>query len=653
MKGSRSLITTVLTLLISTASFAQKTGPVIFTVDNDTVWGGEFERVYSKNNDVKTKKPTIEELEDYRDLYIKFKLKVKEAYALQMDTNRAYLGELAGYRKQLAQPYLTDKKVTEKLVQEAYKRWKTEVRASNLMIHVDESASPADTLKAYNRIMKWREMLVDGDVDFAQLAHDSSTDESAKINYGDLGYFTVFNMIYDFENMAYNTPVGGISPVFRTQFGYHILKVTDKRPNRGERKVAHILIRVNSDSEAEEKKKQIDAVYEAYKSGTPWDELVDRYTQDFTSRARGGELNWFGSVNAGDGIPPSFREAAFAIDSIGEVTQPIRTEAGWHLMKLIGERGIKPLDEMRETLKFKIARDQRGELNEEAVLNRIMTENVFIQHPKAINAFLESLTDDVRFKRWKPDDFHNTDTVLFTIGDKKYTYHQFANYLYVKQPYKASGTPEMVGREIYNEWVKERNLAREEELLEDKYPDFRYLMQEYRDGILLFELTSKMVWEKATEDTAGLNKFFEANRENYRWDKRADITQYSCANKKVAKKVKRLIRRGKGDKFIQEKLNKKNALAVQVTMDRIEWGVDTAYDSMTWEEGIHPFDDGTKNIVLVKVSKVIAPGLKELSEVKGPVTSDYQEYLEDQWIAELKKKYKVQINEGALEELFK
>lgn len=634
------------------SAFAQKSGALVFTIDNDTVWGGEFERVYSKNNQVEKQKPTEEELQEYLDLYVRFKLKVKEAYALQMDTSKSYQMELAGYRKTLAQPYLTDKQVTEKLINEAYERKKYEVNAGNLMIHVSPAASPADTLKAYNRIKAWRDKIVSGEVDFATMARDSSTDPSAKTSGGELGYFTVFSMIYPFENMAYNTPVNEVSPIFRTSFGYHILKVIDKRPNRGERKTAHIMIRVNNESEIEEKKAQIDAVYKELQAGATWEEMVNRYTQDFGSRSRAGELNWFGSITSNDGIPTPFRETAFALEKIGDYSKPVLTEAGWHIVKLIDEREMEPLEKMKETLKYRISRDQRGEMNEEAVLKRIKVENRFTLYDDNINAYLKSLTDDVRKKAWKPEPFHESDVVMFTISDKKFTYADFSKYLYVHQPFRGEGSAEMVGRTVFDKYADEMNMQYEESVLEEKYPEFKYLMQEYRDGILLFELTSKMVWEKATTDTIGLQTFFEANRDQYRWNQRADITIYSCKTDAIAKKVEKLVNKGKSDAEITKKLNKKDALAVQISMKRIERDVDTAYHAFPWNKGIYRFDNGTKNSVLVKVTEVIEPGRKELKEVKGPVTSDFQEYLEKQWISELKSKYSVKINEQALQQLF-
>ncbi len=652
MRLYKRAIFTFLFSAVTFSSFSQKSGPIIFTVDSDTVWGGEFERVYSKNNQVESQKPTAEEIQEYLDLYVRFKLKVKEAYSLKMDTSRAYLTELAGYRRTLAQPYLTDKKVTDELINEAYERKKYEVNASNLMIHLSPVASPEDTLKAYNRIKVWRDMIVSGKVSFADMARDSSTDQSAKTNNGELGYFTVFSMIYPFENMAYNTPVNGVSPIFRTQYGYHILRVNDKRPNRGERKVAHIMIRVNNESEIEEKKAQIDAVYKELKEGTSWDELVDRYTQDFSTRTRGGEMNWFGSITSTDGIPATFREAAFALKKIGEYSQPVLTEAGWHIIKLNEEREMLSLDEMRETLKYRISKDQRGEINKAAVLKRVKEENNYTPFESSINKFMESLDSDVKNKAWKATPFHETDEVLFTIANKKYTYAEFAKYLFIHQPFRGQGKPAEVGMSVFEKYVDEMNMDYEESVLEDKYPKFRYLMQEYRDGILLFELTSKMVWEKATEDTTGLRAFFESNRDNYRWDQRADITIYSCKDEKTKKKVNKLLNSGKSDEDISKKINARNPLKVQISMKRIERGVDTVYNAIEWSEGIYPFDDGSKNSLLVKVTNVIEPGLKELNEVKGPVTSDYQEYLEDKWITELKGKYKVEMNEQGLDQLF-
>ena len=631
-------------------TMAQKGGELIFTVGGDSVWGAEFERVYSKNNKVDQKKPTIAELEEYRDLYVKFKLKVKEAYRLQMDTNPAYVKELAGYRKQLAQPYLTDQEVTEGLMKEAYSRLEAEVRASNLMVHVALSASPADTLKAYNRIQNWRKMIVEDGVDFNQLAQDSSTDLSAKNNKGDLGFFTAFNMIYPFENHAYNTKLGGVSPVFRTQYGYHLLKLNDKRRSRGEIKVAHILIRVNNETEYDEKKTKIDAIYKLLEEGGEWNDMVQQYTEDFGSRNRAGELNWLKSV--GGGIPLAFKEAAFGLKKDGHYSAPVKTEMGWHIIKRLEHRPLKSYDELKQWLKFKINKDQRGTLNKDVMLVKLKKSNNFTEYKQSFEWVEKNMDDRILEATWVIEDKFKNDNSLFTIGKKIYTIHDFAKYMFDLQTQFGATSLSNFIHSAYVRYTEEANFAYEESVLEEKYPDFRYLMQEYRDGILLFELTNKMVWNKATEDTTGLQNYFNEHQKNYMWKERLVATKYTCSEPSVYKKLKKYAAKGKSSDYILQKLNADNPLAVKIESVLAEKGSNKAYDAVKWEKGIVELNEDSKNQVFLKIESVMEPTAKEMNETLGAVISDYQDHLEKEWIASLKERYPVTINKGALSTLF-
>ncbi|MBP7346871.1 MAG: peptidylprolyl isomerase, partial [Sediminibacterium sp.] len=323
---------------------AQKADPVVFTVANDTIYGSEFERVFSKNSKPGKIKPTNEELEEYLQLYIKFKLKVKEAYALQMDTNSNFKTELAGYRKQLAQPYLTDKEVTDQLINEAYERMKTEVKVSHIMVRLSTSALAKDTLIAYNKIMQFRDKITKDKMPFDTAAFNYSEDESAKFNFGDLGYFSTFAMIYPFENMAFTTPIGQVSMPFRTQFGYHIIIVKDKRAARGDVKAAHLMIRFNNESEVESAKKKVDAIYEKIKGGEDFNTMVQQFSEDFGTRSRNGELNWINSTSGN--VPAIFRETAFSLNKIGDYSAPVKSDFGWHIIKLLEKKPLVPFDEL-------------------------------------------------------------------------------------------------------------------------------------------------------------------------------------------------------------------------------------------------------------------------------------------------------------------
>lgn len=637
----------------ATLSFAQKGGPAVFSVDGDTIWGAEFERVFSKNDKTPDVRPTMDELNDYLNLYVRFKLKVKEAYTLEMDKDETFIKELAGYRKQLAQPYLTDKTITDNLIQEAYDRMKYEVEASNLMIHLSPAASPSDTLEAWNRINKWRDLINTGAMTFEQVTRDSSTDEHGRKNEGRLGYFSAFSMIYPFETVAYNAKIGEVSAPFRTQFGYHIVKVTDKREARGDLKVAHILIRINNESDYETNKPRIDALYERLKKGEDFNKLVTDFSEDFSTRESGGQLNWIKSLD--QKVPKDFIEAAFGLKD-GAFSKPVKTPLGWHIIKRIEQKPFPELNTVKETIKLKIGRDSRSELNKEAVLKRIKTENNYTVNTANYSSFISAIADTAMFFNWTPGAFHTSESELFHIGNKSYTCNDFTAYIksVTTSPSRNpnEGLSGIVGQ-MFNSYADNKNFEYEESILELKYDDFKYLMQEYRDGILLFELSNKTVWNKASEDTAGLRAFFEGRRSNYFWKDRAVTKSYICSSKKAAKTVKKFLKKDSSDKAILLAVNQDDALGVNIVYKTYEKGQDKKIDKLNWDKSIHKIKDkSTNNTEFVKIESLLAPGQKELKETLGPVTSDYQKYLEDEWIETLKLKYNVVLFDGALDQLF-
>jgi peptidyl-prolyl cis-trans isomerase SurA len=629
---------------------AQKTGAFVFTVANDTIYGSEFERVFSKNSKPGKIKPTPEELEEYLQLYIKFKLKVKEAYALKMDTNYNFKTELAGYRKQLALPYLTDKEVTDQLIQEAYDRMKTEIKVSHIMVRLSTSAIPKDTLEAYKKIMQFRDKITNQNMSFDTAAFNYSEDESAKFNFGDLGYFSTFAMIYPFENMAYTTPIGEVSMPFRTQFGYHIIIVKDKRPARGDVKAAHLMIRFNNESEVEAAKKKIDAIYEKIKAGEDFNTLVQQFSEDFGTRSRNGELNWVNSTSGN--VPVVFRETAFGLNAVGDLSAPVKSEFGWHLIKLLERKPMVPFDELKETIKYQVQRDQRSEKNKEVVLVRIKKENKFIETLKALDKFTLLADTGITGANWVSNDalVRNDMQPLFSINAKIYTYGDFVGY--IKSANKSTTNKETAIKTWYTDFVNSSNLAYEEANLESKFSDFNYLMQEYRDGILLFDLTDKMVWTKSVEDTAGLKSFFLANNSKYMWNERANIESYTCKDEKTSKKVQKYIGKGYDKINILSKMNGKDPETVKVETKLIEKG-DKAYTNIEWKNGIQMMPSLNSEVSFINILTIQPPAPKALGETLGMATTDYQTYLENTWITQLQEKYPVIVNPHGLEQLFK
>ncbi len=347
-------------VLFTTVSiFAQKEDKrVLIAIDDEEVTVSEFLNVYRKNN-VNTDLSDKKSMQDYLVLYTNFRLKVKEARDLGMDTARAFVEELAGYRKQLAEPYFNDQEVTDELLKEAYDRLMYDVRASHILIKVDENALPADTALAYENILAVRERIIAGE-DFSTVAAEVSNDPSArdreaqgqmrKGNGGDLGYFTVFDMVYPFETGAYTTPVGEISMPIRTSFGYHIIKVSDKQDALGQATVAHLYMAMPKNATTQDslrKEEDINIVYNRILDGEKFESMVIMFSEDRGSKEKGGVLPRFGSNR----MVPEFILAVSEMQEVGDISKPVLTSYGWHILKLIERK--RPGDYEVEVLELK------------------------------------------------------------------------------------------------------------------------------------------------------------------------------------------------------------------------------------------------------------------------------------------------------------
>ncbi len=629
---------------------AVKPNPWVFTYGKDTVYKNEFERLLSKNRKEKDL-PSEKEVREYLELYENFKMKVKEAMLLELDTLTSFKTELAGYRKQLANPYLTDKKATESLLQEAYSRMKEDINASHILINCPENASPADTLVAYNKLADIRKKALKGE-SFDSLAFNYSEDPSAVKNYGNLGWFSAFHMIYPFENHAYKTPKGQVSMPFRTKYGYHLIKTLDKRPAKGEVKVAHIMIQTGPSATTEtlsEAKQKIDSVYTKLKNGDSFERLVTEYSQDQGSKANGGELNWFSSYS---NFPEAFKEAAFGLKK-GEYSEPFKTDYGFHIIKIIDKKPIPELKEIEESIKTKITRDSRSESSKLAVAQRIKKESKYTEYPATVKEFAASVDSSFLKGAWSPDEKKLSDKPVMSIDSKVYTVRDFAEYVKENQDLREKESVPMVINSLYKKYTEEKVLEYEESVLEKKYEDFRNLMQEYHDGILLFDLTDKNVWTKAVSDTVGLQKFHDENGTKYLWKERVHVYTYSCLNEKAKKEALKMANAGKPGEEIKAKLNKKMAGTVIITESKHEKGEVAGMDNLWDKKGVVDIPNEGGNFKFYVVGGILAPEPKSLKEARGLVTSDYQTYLEKEWINQLRAKYPVTVNEEVVKSLFK
>lgn len=644
--------------VFSVALMAQTNDPVLFTVDNVPVRVSEFSYIYSKTNQDKADYSEAS-LREYLDLYIKFKLKVTRARDMQLDTVDALRKELEGYRRQLANSYLVDKEVTEKLVEEAYRNMQQDVEVSHIFINCPMNANAADTLRAYRRITNWQNLLQKG-ASFEQLAADSSEDQSAKENRGNLGYLTAMlpNGYYALEKAVYNAKPGSVLGPIRSNNGYHLARVGAFRPARGEVEVAQILFRKGKDEAANAHiKARADSVYAALTAGkSTWDESCSRFSDDKTTSTKGGYLGFFG-INR---YQRNFEDAAFGLVKDGDVSMPIETSIGWHIIKRISRRPIQSLDIMRRPLSERIKRDARSELAKQSMIQRIKKESLFKDFPAVLDRWAAKQVDTIFLTyRWKPDPAQPKDVMMQFGPDHPYTTADFESFCASasRERMRGSGTPmREVIDQLYNSWTDDVAMQFEESQLDKKYPEFKSLMREYEEGILLFDATKQLVWDKANADTLGLQAFYDTQLQGkYMWGERALTSLYTLKtiDPKTVEAVRKMAKTNPAIE-VQDKFNKKEE-TLTVLEKRYEKGKNKDLGDL-WTAGAmtdSKIDQGTKTAVFYKIEAIEPPTQKALSESRGYAVADYQDYLEKQWVDELRKLYPVKVDETVFKGLVK
>ncbi|HMM12415.1 MAG TPA: peptidylprolyl isomerase [Bacteroidales bacterium] len=664
MKNPFSLIPFLCFIFLLSPTKAQQSldKQVLMQVGGEKVTVKEFMDVFTKNN-VQNELIDKKSIDEYLELFINYKLKVREAKALKLDTASTFLSELAGYRQQLAKPYFTDPEVTELLVREAYERMQTDIRASHILIMVDKNAPPEDTLKAWNRAMDLRNKALSG-ADFGQLAAEFSDDPSARDreaipnqrsfrpgNKGDLGFFNVFDMVYPFESGAYNTPLNQVSMPLRSDFGYHLIKVTGRTPASGQIEAAHIYFSVNpeaSEDEVKEKKQKADYVYNKILEGMSFEEAVREYSEDRGSAMRDGMLAKF-AVNR---IVPEFVAAVKNMQP-GEVSAPVRTIYGWHIIKLHGMEKPGTFEEEAPRLRERVSRDNRAQLSEEAVIRRIKAEAGYKLNDKNLNHFIASLDSTISLGSFSAKPFMDSKTPLFKLGKSQFTIAHLAKYMEDAQMPQQNIRPDVYGTQLFNEFLTKTVMDYEDARLEQRYPEFAALMKEYHDGILLFELMDRMVWTKAVKDTLGLQAFYDENKHNYMWKDRVAATVVTVTSADEVAAAEKIVREAAGEEALRLALQESELKSVRIQPGKFEEGDNRYVDQTAREIGaIGRFEsEADRHTVFVRINELLPAQPKALDEARGIITSDYQNHLEKLWVTELRAKYPLKINKKVLSQL--
>lgn len=641
MKISRILI---FVFLIAPYFLIAQTKDVLFTIDDNPYYTDEFIRVYNKNLDL-VKDDSQKDLDKYLELFLGYKLKVQKANKVGLQYGTNYQNELKSYRNQLSKNYVNDSKVTNELVKEAYDRLQQEIRASHILVLLDEGATPEDTLKAYNKIVDIKRRLDAGE-DFVTVAKQTSEDPSVKDNNGDLGYFSAFRMVYPFENAAYKTNVGQVSKPFRTRFGYHIVKVVDKRINRGEVTVAHIMILKNTDEAQNAKAKStIEDIYQKIQQGESFETLAQQFSEDKSSAPKGGVLQRFGS---GQLSSEEFENVAFELKDKKQISKPFETQFGWHIVKLIDKHPIRTYDEMKTELEEKIRKDERSLLITNSLAKKLRSKYSILKDVKILVKIKAVVTDEFYAQTWDVNEKTKAiKGVVLTINkDKKLNANQFIDFIIGKQKSNIKTKPiSRLVDELFEKFIDEQLIAYYNENLENEFPDFKNIMEEYRDGLLLFDLMEKEIWNRAKNDTIGLNEFFKNNISNYQWKKRYNVDILSSTDAKIIEKAQKYLKKGKSLDYIKEQLNKGGKVNIMSKSGLYEEDYDVLTQYQNVSKGVTSIVSKDKYYFVLNIIDEKPAGAKELSECRGKVISDYQQYLENHWVDELKKEFSIHINQ--------
>ena len=612
---------------------SQKREKTILVIGNQKFSVEEFEYIYNKNNSV-SQNPISKD--EYLSLFVNYKLKVEAAKEAGLDTLTSFINELNYYHSELSKPFLCDKKAEEQIINEAYERMLYEVDAGHILIMLNPDALPQDTLQAWNKALQAQDELLKGE-DFSQVALRYSEDPTVTRNFGRLGYFTAFQMVYPFESGAYNTPVGTISPIVRSAYGYHLIKVYDKRTASGEIHVAHIMKMLPQNASVEqvnESKLVIDSVYRCVVDGEDFSSLARQYSDDQQSSLQGGELPWF---NRGSMVP-SFSEVAFSLKNNNDVSQPFRTPFGWHIVKRLDFKPIGTKDEERDKIVQRLGNDERSHAGVQSLVNSLKKS----YHLKVDSSVLKSLMELIQSE--------TNDSILSVKATAlKGTLYAFDGGSKNIDSFVAGLADlgllksDASGHYLFDFLEREQEksiLDYERTILHKKSSAFRYLLQEYHDGLLVFEISQKMIWDMASSDTLALKLFYENNIQRYSTPVTFRGTVYVCSSVEAANKLRMAINSKK--KYTPDQLKSIAERESKLYCGDFFYGNDADMDALLWN------NSAPSNPLIVTNGIYEYDKMVGFDQVRGAVVSDFQTYLEDEWMKELHRKYHPKIYRKAL-----
>lgn len=622
-------------LFIGIAVSAQNDS-VLLSIDNEPIYVKEYERLFSKNADLISdhEEPNIDE---NLELFIDYLLKVKAAEDQGLDTLSTFTQQYENYRNQLATQHLFNTNISHQLVREAYDRLQYERNIDYILIQLKENASPQDTLKAFQKAMAFKKEVTDGR-NFRELALQYSEDPSVKENQGNLGWINVFKTVYPFENAAYETEIGEISEPFRSQFGYHVIRVNDERKSSGQVSVAHILIKNKKEQNTQETKKKIKNIYQKIKDGADFSDIAKQYSEDRGSAKKGGQLKAF---KAGDLRYKNFEEIAFNLNKENSLSKPFQTESGWHIIQWRGQSPIGSFEKEKKSLEQKIKRDRRSRIVRDSLVNELQQQYDIKTEGPGLAYFKENVGENFVEKSTE----NLPSGTILQMGESSLSYSLFLEK--VKQ-YKNLQQKEITVSaldKIYEELKGNMLITHAKHNLDKINIAFANELKDYRNGMLIYDLLQKNVFEKS-DDSVALKEFYLKNRKDFTSKKQYEVLTVSANRKKDALKARRFLKRGKSTKAIKE-----------ISSDiLVHSGIFTANDSQLPQNfkkspGVSAVIKQNGVYLTAKTIEVIPAKQLGFEKVKGLVLNKYQEKIEKDFIKQLREKYEINRNQKVVNKL--
>jgi peptidyl-prolyl cis-trans isomerase SurA len=621
----------------------------LFSYGDNNISKDEFLKAYRKNNI--SGKPTQKTYENYLELYARYKLKVKAAYDLKLDKLPNQVTELQNFRNQIVVSYLNDESSLNSLINEAFDRSQKDIHLAHIFISVPKTYMPADTLKAFNKVTAVYASLKKGS-NFFETALEYSEDPFAKNNKGDLGYITVFSLPHELEDLAYKTPVGHFSFIYRSKLGYHIFKNIGERKALGRVRIAQILLAFPpyaDDRSRKEVEKRADSIHDALIKGSDFKELTRKFSGDNLTYQTGGEIPEFGIGK----YDPAFESAAFALSRDGEISAPVLSSFGYHIIKRLGRKSVST-EKNKETiqaLKERVMSDPRIEISKNAMLQKILR----LTHYKRFQFNEDNLwryTDSVLQNKSLPK-FQDMDdqTLLFSFSNKEVSVKDWLDFRKaIKNNH--SLTTGKTNEDLMDQFLHNTAFDYYRNHAEEYDKDFAYQLNEFKEGNLLFEIMQRQVWDKASSDSLGLEAYYQAHKDKYWWEPGVDAILFTCSNQKLAIDLKEKWSGAPGG--WKKWVDSSKGLA-QADSGRFEWAQLPVMDRNHQQAGqftdfvINPTDNTVTIAYLVKIYPGRSP--RNFKDARGLAINDYQSFLEDKWIGDLKKTYPLKVNETLLKTL--